>query len=104
MTEPLLNAEQTGALLNVPASWVLQEARADRIPHVRLAGTSGSMPGPWRPGGGAGPEARSGGVLGAYPGAYPPSNPAEMGRGGIRLLSRAFEARPNRAEPPGCNS
>lgn len=36
MTEPLLNAEQAGALLNVPASWVLQEARADRIPHIRL--------------------------------------------------------------------
>jgi excisionase family DNA binding protein len=33
---PLLDAKQAGALLNVPASWVLAEARADRIPHVRL--------------------------------------------------------------------
>lgn len=33
---PLLNADQAGELLNVPASWVLAEARAERIPHVRL--------------------------------------------------------------------
>lgn len=33
---PLLDAEQAGALLNVPPSWVLAQARADRIPHVRL--------------------------------------------------------------------
>lgn len=33
----LLNADQAGALLNVPASWVLAEARADRIPHIRLS-------------------------------------------------------------------
>lgn len=32
----LLNAEQAGALLSVPATWVLAEARANRIPHVRL--------------------------------------------------------------------
>ena len=32
----LLDAQAAGALLNVPASWVLAEARADRIPHVRL--------------------------------------------------------------------
>lgn len=32
----LLDAEGAAALLGVPASWVLQEARADRIPHVRL--------------------------------------------------------------------
>lgn len=32
----LLTAEQAAELLNVPASWVLAEARADRIPHVRL--------------------------------------------------------------------
>lgn len=36
MTGPLLTADQAGELLNVPASWVLAEARADRIPHVRL--------------------------------------------------------------------
>jgi excisionase family DNA binding protein len=34
--EPLLDAKQAGALLNVPASWVLAEARVDRIPHVRF--------------------------------------------------------------------
>ena len=33
---PLLDADQAGVLLNVPASWVLAEARARRIPHVRL--------------------------------------------------------------------
>jgi excisionase family DNA binding protein len=32
----LLDAKQAATLLNVPASWVLAEARADRIPHVRL--------------------------------------------------------------------
>ena len=32
----LLDAKGAAALLNVPASWVLAEARADRIPHVRL--------------------------------------------------------------------
>jgi excisionase family DNA binding protein len=33
---PLLNAEEAGRLLNVPASWVRGEARAGRIPAVRL--------------------------------------------------------------------
>lgn len=33
---PLLDAEQAAGLLNVPKSWVLAEARADRVPHVRL--------------------------------------------------------------------
>jgi excisionase family DNA binding protein len=33
---PLLDAKAAAALLNVPPSWVLAEARADRIPHVRL--------------------------------------------------------------------
>jgi excisionase family DNA binding protein len=32
----LLDAKQAGELLNVPSSWVLAEARADRVPHVRL--------------------------------------------------------------------
>jgi excisionase family DNA binding protein len=32
----LLDANGAAALLNVPATWVLAEARADRIPHVRL--------------------------------------------------------------------
>jgi len=32
----LLNAEQAGELLNVPASWLLAQARKDRIPHVKL--------------------------------------------------------------------
>jgi len=36
MTGQLLDAKAAGALLNVPASWVLAEARRDRIPHVRL--------------------------------------------------------------------
>jgi excisionase family DNA binding protein len=33
---PLLDAKGAAALLNVPPTWVLAEARADRIPHVRL--------------------------------------------------------------------
>ncbi len=33
---PLLNASEAAALLSVPESWVRAEARADRIPHVRL--------------------------------------------------------------------
>jgi excisionase family DNA binding protein len=36
LTVPLLNADQASELLNVPASWCLAEARANRIPHVRL--------------------------------------------------------------------
>ena len=32
----LLDAKGAAELLNVPATWVLAEARADRIPHVRL--------------------------------------------------------------------
>ena len=36
MTGPLLDAKGAAELLNVPASWVLAEARADRIPHLRL--------------------------------------------------------------------
>jgi excisionase family DNA binding protein len=33
---PLLDATEAARLLSVPASWVLAEARANRIPHVRL--------------------------------------------------------------------
>lgn len=33
---PLLDAKGAAELLNVPASWVLAEARHERIPHVRL--------------------------------------------------------------------
>jgi excisionase family DNA binding protein len=36
MTGRLLNAQDAGDLLNVPATWVLREARHDRIPHIRL--------------------------------------------------------------------
>ncbi len=36
MTAPLLDAEGAARLLSVPKTWVLAEARADRIPHVRL--------------------------------------------------------------------
>ena len=32
----LIDANAVGALLNVPASWVLAEARGGRIPHIRL--------------------------------------------------------------------
>ncbi|MFZ2113893.1 MAG: helix-turn-helix domain-containing protein [Solirubrobacteraceae bacterium] len=33
---PLLDARQAAAILNVPASWIAAEARAGRLPHVRL--------------------------------------------------------------------
>jgi excisionase family DNA binding protein len=36
VTAPLLTAEQAAELLNVSKWWVRQEARANRIPHVRL--------------------------------------------------------------------
>lgn len=32
----LIDARTAATLLGVPATWVLAEARADRIPHVRL--------------------------------------------------------------------
>ena len=34
--QPLLDAKGAAEVLNVPASWILAEARADRIPHIRL--------------------------------------------------------------------
>jgi excisionase family DNA binding protein len=36
MSAPLLDAAGAAELLNVPKTWVLAEARADRIPHLRL--------------------------------------------------------------------
>jgi excisionase family DNA binding protein len=33
---PLLDAREAAAVLNVPSSWIAAEARAGRIPHVRL--------------------------------------------------------------------
>ena len=35
-TPSLLDAQQAGELLNVPASWLLAEARKHRVPHSRL--------------------------------------------------------------------
>jgi excisionase family DNA binding protein len=36
MSAPLIDAKEAGELLGVPASWVYEEARHDRIPHIRL--------------------------------------------------------------------
>jgi excisionase family DNA binding protein len=36
LPSPLLDAKAASKLLGVPATWMLAEARADRIPHVRL--------------------------------------------------------------------
>jgi excisionase family DNA binding protein len=36
MSARLLDAKAAAALLGVPPSWVLAQARADRIPHVRF--------------------------------------------------------------------
>jgi excisionase family DNA binding protein len=69
---PLLDAKGAAALLNVPATWVLAEARADRIPHVRLgryvrfdagelhAWWLSRRRGPWRSRGSAAETARTG--------------------------------------------
>jgi excisionase family DNA binding protein len=66
----LLDAAEAGRLLSVPASWVLAEARANRIPHVRLgryvrfsadeleAWWRARMRGPWRSRGAASRTAR----------------------------------------------
>jgi excisionase family DNA binding protein len=35
-TPPLMDAEQAAGFLQVPVSWVRAEARAGRIPHVKL--------------------------------------------------------------------
>ena len=68
---PLLDATEAGRLLSVPASWVLAEARANRIPHVRLGRYvrfsadeleewwRARMRGPWRARGTASRTARS---------------------------------------------
>jgi excisionase family DNA binding protein len=67
---PLLTAAQAAELLGVPPSWVLAEARADRIPHIRLgryvrfdgaeveAWWRGRVRGPWRSRGAAAGQAR----------------------------------------------
>ena len=36
MNDRLLNAAEVAELLSVPESWVRQETRAGRIPHLRL--------------------------------------------------------------------
>lgn len=36
MSDCLLTADEAAALLSVPTSWIYAEARAGRLPHVRL--------------------------------------------------------------------
>jgi hypothetical protein len=36
VTAPLIDAKAAGDLLGVPPTWILEQARHDRIPHVRL--------------------------------------------------------------------
>ncbi len=36
MTARLIDAKAAGELLGVPHTWILRQARADQIPHVRL--------------------------------------------------------------------
>lgn len=36
MSQHLLDAKTAGDLLGVPGSWLLAQARADKVPHVRL--------------------------------------------------------------------
>ncbi len=66
----LLNAQQAAELLNVPATWILAEARADRIPFIPLGRykrfDAGELEawwrerarGPWRERGAAAQQAR----------------------------------------------
>ena len=68
----LVDARGAAAMLGVPASWVMAEARADRIPHVRLGRYVRFDPdelrewwrsrrrGPWRSRGAAATVARTG--------------------------------------------
>jgi hypothetical protein len=67
---PLLDAKAAGTLLGVPATWMLAEARADRVPYVKLgryvrfdageleAWWRARVRGPWRRRTGLGPDAR----------------------------------------------
>ncbi len=36
ITPALINAKQAGQLLAVPHTWILAQARAEAIPHIRL--------------------------------------------------------------------
>ena len=36
MTAPLIDAKTAGKLLGVPHTWLLRQARADAVPHIRL--------------------------------------------------------------------
>ena len=36
MNDRLLDAKQAGELLGVPGSWLLAQARHDKVPHLRL--------------------------------------------------------------------
>lgn len=71
MTPPrLLTADQAAELLNVPAGWILAEARAERIPFIPLgryrrfdadeleAWWRSRARGPWRKRGAAASQAR----------------------------------------------
>lgn len=101
MTSPLLDANGAAALLNVPSSWVLAEARANRIPHVRLGRYvrfdarelelwwQSRRRGPWRARGAAAATA-----TGSDPGAIGTESPAVAGdqaRAGGRATNRATE-------------
>ena len=71
MTAPLLDAHGAAQLLSVPHTWILAEARADRIPHIRFgryvrfdageleAWWRSRAQGPWRDRGAAAEQARS---------------------------------------------
>ena len=68
----LLDARQAAELLNVPASWILAEARAERIPYIPLGRYRrfdaeelthwwrDRARGPWRDRGAAAEQARNG--------------------------------------------
>lgn len=36
MSDHLLDAKQAGELLNLPPTWLMAEARRDRVPHIRF--------------------------------------------------------------------
>jgi len=69
---PLLEPQEAADLLRVPKSWIMAEARAQRVPHVRLgryvrfeqdmldAWWQKRRHGPWRTSGAAAETARDG--------------------------------------------
>jgi hypothetical protein len=82
----LLTAAQASDLLAVPPSWLLREARADRVPPFVSAGTFALIPRNVSPGGGRAPKGRF--PENAKPG--PRANKPGLAAPGRRRCTRRF--------------